>query len=772
MSSKGQERSGEPTGSALARRSLRVAGIVQGVGFRPFVYRLASELELGGFILNDQDGVLIEIEGPVGGLDRFCERLTAEAPPLSRITGIETGDVVPVGEKDFRITPSEAAGDATTLISPDVATCEDCLAEMTDPADRRYRYPFINCTNCGPRFTIVRSIPYDRPFTSMSIFPLCDDCEKEYHDPSNRRFHAQPNACPVCGPALTLTDGDKEIVCSDPIRATVALLGEGRVVAVRGLGGFHLAVDATNEKAVRQLRFRKGRAQKPFALMARNLETVRRFCRVSPAEEQTLTHHTRPIVLLRKRSADGLAPSVAPDNLYLGFMLPYTPLHHLLLGEDIPVLVMTSGNLAEEPIAIANDEAIRRLKGLADYFLLHNRDIIQRCDDSIVRYSAGRVRLIRRARGYVPQPVEVPVALEQPVLACGGELKNTIALGRNSEVFLSQHIGDLDNPAAYEFFEHCLRHFRQILQIQPRVIAYDQHPEYLSTKWALKQENLPLVPVQHHHAHLVSVMADNGVSDPTIGIILDGTGYGSDGTIWGGEILVGDAAAFERVAWLQPVAMPGGTAAIRQPWRMALSWLAETCGENIRSLRLPMFEQVSSAERDMVLKMIERRFNSPLTSSCGRLFDAVSAMLGLCTEINYEAQAAIALEMIAQTDDDTIYDLPYNKIGKGPLSVIPLVRAVVAEIEKGEPVERISGRFHRSLGELLTFAVCFVRQTTGLNRVGLSGGVYQNSVLFEYMIKRLEKENFTVLTHRHVPTNDGGIALGQVVIADAAMKRR
>ncbi|MCP4684230.1 MAG: carbamoyltransferase HypF [bacterium] len=747
------------------RGSLRVNGIVQGVGFRPHVYRLAQRMGLTGQVRNDDRGVHIEIEGTKDSVEAFRSALVDNSPPLAVIQTCTFEDIPLVGDREFLIRESSSESSATTSISPDIATCGDCLNELYDPSDRRYRYPFINCTNCGPRYTIIQKIPYDRPYTSMAGFTFCSSCEREYRDPSNRRFHAQPNACPACGPKVWLQDGDGRVNCSDPIAETVARLKRGEIAAVRGVGGYHLVVDAANEQAVRQLRRRKGREEKPLALMAPDAAAIRRICHVSSEEQALLESHTRPIVLLEALPEHGLAESVAPGNRFWGFMLPYTPLHHLLLRDNFDALVMTSGNLSEEPIAIGNEEALARLQNLADFFLLHDREILQRCDDSIARVAAGEPGVIRRARGYVPAPISLPVPVSIPVLACGGELKNTIALARGEAAFLSQHIGDLDNPAAYDFYKHCIDHLQNVLQITPGCLAHDLHPGYLSTKWALRQEELPNIAVQHHHAHLVSVMTDNGITAPTIGIVLDGTGFGTDGTVWGGEILVGDAAGFERRSWLQPVPMPGGEAAIKQPWRMAVSWLLSVFGAKAQDLRIPLWENLKTNDVDLLRQMIDRDVNSPKTSSCGRLFDSVSAMLGLCREVTYEAQGAIALEMVAGEDSVEAYEYDSRLGEEGPIDVGPLIRAIVRDLERGEPVELIAGRFHHTLSNMLVGSVVSAREKSQINRVGLSGGAYQNKLLFEYMVGLLEKEGFEVLTHHQVPTNDGGLALGQAVIA-------
>lgn len=756
----------------MRRNRITVHGAVQGVGFRPHVYRLASELRLAGFVRNDLGGVTIEVEGPHDRVDMFYCLLTRTRPPLSRIDVHLCEKIDPLGEASFSIRPSGRQGRRKVQIPPDVAICDDCLQELFDPSDRRYRYPFINCTNCGPRYTIVACSPYDRPNTTMRPFAMCASCEREYRDPGDRRFHAQPIACPDCGPRLFLHDGRRELTDAEPLAAAVDILRDGRILALRGLGGFHLAVDATNEFAVRELRRRKGRARRPLALMAPDLERVRSFCSVSPEEETLLKDYTCPIVLLRRKDDFSVASSVAYDNLYHGFMLPYTPLHHLILRGNFVALVMTSGNFSEEPIIAGNQEALKRLAGIADCFLLHDRDIRQRCDDSVLFCAGGRSRLVRRARGFVPHPIRLAHTTEIPILGCGGQLKNTIALFHGDEVCLSQHIGDLDSPAAMTFFEESVACLERSLDLEPEMIVHDLHPDYLSTRWALMQPRTPKLGVQHHHAHLVSVMAENRVTEPSIGIILDGTGYGTDGTIWGGEVLIGSTAGFERFAWLQPVPMPGATAAIKQPWRMALSYLHHAFGKHLADLELPLLEQLSSTDIRLVLDMITKRVNSPLTSSCGRLFDGISAIMGLCIENTYEAEAAVALEMAAaaSTVSDSFHEMARvaSGVSGGPVAFDWLIRDVVEGIGRRRSDTEISIRFHVGLAELFVEAAMIAREKTGIDRVALSGGVYQNRFFFEYILGRLRQEQFSTLTHEVVPTNDGGIALGQVVIGSAA----
>ncbi len=768
------DKSTETETSASLRLRLLVNGVVQGVGFRPFVYRIATELMLTGSVQNGPRGVTIEIEGQPQAINTFQHRLRAEQPPQARIDSIETSHIAPTGGRLFQIIHSAHDGSAATLIPPDIATCDDCLREVFDANDRRFRYPFINCTNCGPRYTIVRSVPYDRPFTSMASFTMCPACQREYDNPADRRFHAQPNACPVCGPQVTLCGVDGSPVQGDPIAKTVALLKEGKIVAIRGVGGFHLAVDATNESAVVRLRQRKGRAEKPLALMAPDLATVETYCAISDKERKLLLSPQRPIVLLGRKDAGDLAPSVAPDQRFLGFMLPYTPLHHLVLRGNFKALVMTSGNLSEEPIAIGNEEAMHRLREIADYFLIHDREILQRCDDSIARVQADEPRIIRRSRGYVPLPISLPQPTSLPILAVGGELKNTIALSRGREVFLSQHIGDLDNPSALGFFEESIAHLEQTLEVMPEVIAYDLHPEYLSTQWANRQK-LPSISVQHHHAHLVSVLAENGYAGKAIGIILDGTGFGTDGTIWGGELLYGDAAEYTRSAWLEPVPMPGGALAIKHPWRMAVGYLYRAYGDSLLDLNLPLIERHRS-ELPLLIQMMQKKINSPLTSSCGRLFDAVAAILGFDRDVAYEAQAAIELEMLCDQEavrkSNGFAAVTPITVAGGVIETRSLITHIIEAVMNGVPRERISADFHRSTIELWVQAAIRERQRTGFSTVALSGGVYQNNLILENMVSRLTEEKFAILPHRQVPTNDGGIALGQIAVADAYFSRQ
>jgi hydrogenase maturation protein HypF len=750
------------------RRHINVSGIVQGVGFRPYVYRLATERNLAGTITNTPSGVSIEVQGPYDALDDFVARLPQEAPPLARITDVAAFEIPCNGDREFRIIASRRGEAIRTLISPDVAVCRDCLRELLDPQDRRYRYPFINCTNCGPRFTIVRDIPYDRAGTSMSVFPMCTACQAEYDDPLSRRFHAQPNACRECGPRLGFWDkSGHRPENPDPILATVDALRAGQVVAIKGLGGFHLACEATNETAVALLRERKRRVEKPFAIMVPDVQTAQELCELSEDESKMLQTAQRPIVLLRRKDASPISGQVAPLNRYLGVFLPYTPLHHLLFAEGgFQALVMTSGNLSEEPIAIDNDEARVRLNGLADYFLVHNRDILLRCDDSVVCVDGKSTHQLRRSRGFVPVPVflhkEVPA-----ILAVGGELKNTICLTKDKHAFLSQHIGDLENLESYRFFREAIEHLRKILEIQPEVIAYDLHPDYFSTKWALQQTESLSIGVQHHHAHIASCMAENHLEGSVIGFALDGTGYGTDGHIWGGEVLIASYECFERVTHFEYVPMPGGAAAIREPWRMAVSYLAHHFGRDFLKMKLPFLGEVQAAKLDLVLQVLDRRVNSPLTSSCGRLFDAVAALAGIRQQVNYEAQAAIELEMAIEGPlSGAAYRLELLPEGNGwTIGTRPLFEALIADFARRHPVSAISRKFHDGLVEIFARVACRLRERTSLNRVCLSGGTFNNVYLLENLNKRLACKGFEVFQHSEVPTGDGGLSLGQALIA-------
>jgi hydrogenase maturation protein HypF len=667
------------------------------------------------------------------------------------------------GDRTFVIAPSQTGQLRATLISPDVATCEDCLRELFDPTDRRVHYPFINCTNCGPRFTIIRDVPYDRAATTMATFAMCRDCQDEYHDPGNRRFHAQPVACPACGPRLTLRDADGHALGEEPIAAAVRLIRSGHIVAIKGLGGYHLAADATNTAAVAGLRARKHREEKPFALMVQDLEAVRRLVELRPEEEALLTSPRRPIVLLRRRADALVASPVAPGNGSLGLMLPYTPLHHLLARELDVTIVLTSGNSGDEPIVYRDDEAFRRLGGIADAFLTHNRPIHIRTDDSVVRSWRGAPMPIRRSRGYAPQPIIVPWTCSRPVLACGAELKNTFCLAKGRHAFISHHLGDLENYEALRSFSEGIAHFQRLLDVRPEIVAYDLHPEYLSTKWALEQEGMELCGVQHHHAHVASCLADNGESGPVIGVAFDGLGYGTDGTMWGGEFLVADLRGFARAGHLSVLPMPGGTAAVREPWRMAAIYLDEIFGADMPPLAV---RHRHERRWGIVVQIARAGLHSPLTSSVGRLFDAVAALLGVRDEVSYEGQAAIELEQLAEAAETMTYSTSLKERAGGfELRGADLVQAVVVDLLAGVSPATIAARFHNGVAEAILHGCRAARERSGLSMVALSGGVFQNMLLLGLASDRLEADGFRVLRHRQVPPNDGGISLGQAVVA-------
>jgi hydrogenase maturation protein HypF len=750
------------------RKQIAVSGMVQGVGFRPYVYRLASERRLSGSVRNTAAGVLIEVQGTGEAVDEFLLRLPAQAPALARISDVNVRDLPCNGDQGFHIVASGAQEQVRTLISPDVATCGECLRELLDPADRRYKYPFINCTNCGPRFTIVRGIPYDRPLTSMAPFSMCPSCQREYDDPLDRRFHAQPNACWECGPQLELWDASGvKIASQDRIREAAQFLRRGAVMAVKGLGGFHLAVDAMNADAVAILRQRKRRVEKPFAVMVPSLEAAGHLCELDDLARAALSSPQRPILLLPRREGCGISPAVAPFNRELGIFLAYTPVHHLLLAEGgFAALVMTSGNRSEEPIAFDNAEAMERLRGLADFFLVHDRRIILRCDDSVARISGGRLRQMRRSRGYVPVPVFLPRHVPS-VLAVGGELKNTICLTRERQAFLSQHVGDLENLESFAFFEEAIEHLQSVLEIRPQAVAHDLHPDYFSTRWALRQKRLARLGVQHHHAHIASCMAENQLRGRVIGIALDGAGYGSDGGIWGGELLLADYRDFERAGHLQDVPLPGGDAAVREPWRMAVSYLFHHFGREFLRFPIPFVRQLDSAKVNLLLAAIERHINSPKTSSCGRLFDAVGALAGIRQQINYEGQAAIELEAaMDRTSGQTGYQLEIIKQnGKLVLGTRRLFSDLVADLIASATPGLISARLHLGLVQALAHSCGILRQHSGLNRVCLSGGCFHNRFLSEELDVRLRNLGFEVFTHSEVPAGDGGLSLGQAMVA-------
>jgi hydrogenase maturation protein HypF len=774
----------------LARISVR--GVVQGVGFRPFVFGLATKHGLSGWVCNTSEDVKVEVEGARGSIEQFYLELGTKAPPLAHIEDISISYHEPVGYRSFEIRHSVADEGKYQLISPDIATCQACLSELLDPYDRRYRYPFTNCTNCGPRFTIIEDMPYDRPKTTMRYFRMCPRCQAEYDDPLDRRFHAQPNACPECGPQVELVDNNGDIVIgrtaaakqSQPSAIGYAsqLLRKGRILAIKGLGGFLLACDATNDMAVKTLRQRKRRSSKPFAIMMTDVNEAREHCYVSAEEEILLSSPQNPIVLMRWKGTSSVSREAAPNLEYLGVMLPYTPLHHNLLRDTGLPLVMTSGNISEEPIAKDNDEALRRLSGIADYFLIHNRDICSRYDDSVAIVERGESQLVRRARSYAPYPIQLRFRAKQ-ALGCGAEEKNTFCLTKDNYAFSSQHIGDMENLETMEHFDNTISLYKRLFRIEPEIIAHDLHPDYLATRYAreLGASGLKLVPVQHHHAHIVSCMVDNGLESPVIGVAFDGTGLGSDGHIWGGEFVVADYRSIDRMGHLEYLPLPGGDAAIKRPYRTAIGYILSLLGDGVLhavtktegQLQSGLVAGVNPIEIEVIKRQIERRINSPLTSSMGRLFDAVSALIGIRGEIDYEGQAAVELEMAAYKEDyvDSEGSYPYRLVEDQKARIVelgPLLSAIVDDLRQGSSQGTISARFHNTVARLVNEMCHLIADRTGVRQVALSGGVFQNRLLVRKMVNLLENGGFEVFTHKQVPCNDGGIALGQAVIANFA----
>ena len=749
----------------LVRRLVRVTGVVQGVGFRPFVSNLARSHGLRGWVRNTSGSVEIDAEGAEGAVEAFIASLASEAPALARVSSVTAIEADPAGYTGFDILESSGGAVAEGVIPADVAACPDCLREIAEPRDRRFAYEFTNCTNCGPRFTIVRRVPYDRPNTTMSAFDMCAECAAEYRDPADRRFHAEPIACPTCGPRLWI-EIDGRRIGDPPLRFAGELLREGRVVAVKGLGGFHLACDACNDEAVRCLRARKGRVAKPFAVMVKDIEEARRVCELNAMALELLVSARRPIVLARKRPGSGISDEVAPGNRNLGILLPYTPLHALLFDQSPRALVMTSGNLSEEPLVFTNSAARVKLASLADAFLMHDRDIHVPCDDSVVRADdpCGPI-MIRRARGFVPDAIELPAECPQ-VLGVGGEQKNTFSLAWGRQAVMSQHIGDLDTAETFDYFTYAIDHFLALFGRSPRIVAHDLHPAYLSTRFALERPDVQLVGVQHHHAHIAACLAENLRAERCIGVALDGTGHGTDATVWGGEILAADLAGFERVGRFAPLRMPGGEAAIRDPKRMAAAYLQAAYGQDFERIADKLELRFSDLERRAIRRQLETGLNSPLTSSAGRLFDAVSAAIGVCRERSYEGQPAVELEMAADEDENGSYPGELRTEG-GMLTLdpVPIFRAAVDECLSGVDRTVVSARFHNSVVELLTSGCERAREMTGLSLVALSGGVFQNAIILWRLKKRLEESGFEVLVHKLVPPNDACTSLGQVVIA-------
>jgi hydrogenase maturation protein HypF len=778
----------------LTRTQIQIKGIVQGVGFRPFVFSLAEKISLKGKVLNNAVGVLVDVEGDTLQIEQFITALRKNAPPLSQIESIETKNQrKPANFTDFRIVESLSNGAKFMPISADIATCEDCRRELFDPANRRFRYPFINCTNCGPRFTIIEDVPYDRAQTTMREFEMCAECRAEYENPLDRRFHAEPTCCPACGPQIVLSSGFSRLSAETsyqvrsalkpntrklvkPIEKAKRLLENGKILAVKGIGGFHLVCDALNCEAVETLRSRKHREDKPFALMANSLKIIERYCFVSPIEKDLLLSKERPIVLLEKRTGAEIPGAVAPRVNSLGFMLPYTPLHYLLLENSEKPLVMTSGNISDEPICYEDAEAHERLNKIADYYLLHNRRIHIRTDDSVVRVSRPSaignrrsVYILRRSRGFAPAPVKTAFKFKKQILACGAELKNTFCLTRDNYAFLSHHIGDLENLETLKSFTSGIEHYKKLFNLAPEIIAYDLHPEYLSTKYALSTD-AEKIGVQHHHAHIASCLADNGAEGEVIGVAMDGTGFGTDGKIWGGEFFVADFRAAERIAHLEYIPLPGGAKAIKEPWRMAAAFLQKTFGDEFLNLNIPFVQALNRKEWKALRSMIKSGTNSPETSSMGRLFDAVAALLGLRNSVNYEGQAAIELEMIAGQTAARRYEFEVTE--NGVIKSETVIGKAVEDLLNGVSAPRISAGFHLAAVDLIAKIARVTREERNLNRVALSGGVFQNMFLLERVCRALRREGFEVLTHRRVPANDGGISLGQAAIANAQSQNR
>jgi hydrogenase maturation protein HypF len=760
----------EPRAATARRARVRVEGTVQGVGFRPYVFRLAHELGLAGFVLNDERGVVAEVEGAASAIAAFVDFLPTGAPPLAHVERVRVEQIEPSGEREFAIAASSSGAHPDAPVAADSATCGECLAELSDMRDRRFRYPFVNCTNCGPRFTIVRGVPYDRPLTTMADFRMCARCQTEYDDPLDRRFHAQPNACPECGPSLRLVEASGHTLGrrDGALRFACSALAEGGIVAVKGLGGFHLACRADDDAAVAELRARKHREDRPFALMAADLDRARALVELTRADEAALCGRERPIVIAPRRRGAGVAPAVAPGSADLGVMLPYSPLHHLLLDGVGATLVMTSGNVSDEPIAFEDDDALARLGTIADLVLLHDRPIHMRTDDSVVRVAGDRRIVVRRSRGFVPDSLALPVPAARDVLACGAELKNTFCLARGERAWLGHHIGDLKNYETLTSFRDGVEHFERLFAVKPEVVAHDMHPDYLSTAFALEREGVRHVAVQHHHAHLAACLAEHGIEGPAVGAIFDGAGLGSDGTIWGGELLVGGLDGFERGGHLWPVRQPGGDRAAREPWRMACAWLAAAGGA--APGRPPVLGVVDHDAWAAVARMARTGFAAPVTTSAGRLFDAVAALAGIRPlATTYEGQAAIELEAACDPHEGGSYRMPVlERDGAFMLDAREPVFAVAADAARGVHAGQIAARFHRGLADATSFACAALAERHGLDTVVLSGGVFQNRRLLEQTAAPLTAAGLRVLTPERVPPNDGGIAYGQAAVAAAA----
>jgi hydrogenase maturation protein HypF len=754
----------------VRRVRARVDGTVQGVGYRPFVYRLAHELGIAGWVLNDERGVLVEAEGPADAVAALVRRLSADAPPLADVRAVTSEELPATGAAGFEIVASSRSGAATAPVTPDTATCADCLAELADPADRRFRYPFLNCTNCGPRFTIVRGIPYDRPATTMASFAMCAACQAEYEDPMDRRFHAQPNACPACGPRARLLERDGTAVegVEDAVRAAADDLLAGRVLAIKGLGGYHLACRADDERAVSTLRARKHREDRPFALLVADVAAARSLVTLGAAEEALLSSRERPIVLCTRLPGAPVAPSVAPRAPELGLMLPYTPLHQLLAQDAGVALVMTSGNVSDEPIAFEDDDALARLGTIADRLLVHDRPIATRTDDSVARVVRDRPLLLRRSRGFVPASLDLPLAARRPLLGCGAEQKAAFCLADATRAWVSHHIGDIKNYETLRSLQDGVAHFERLFEVTPQVVAHDLHPDYLSTRYALEREGVELVGVQHHHAHLAATLAEHGETGPAVGAIFDGTGYGTDGTVWGGELLVGGLHGYERAGHLRAVRMPGGERAIRQPWRMALAWLVELYGVDVAPP--PALSGIDARTWRAVVQMVATQTSAPLTTSMGRLFDGVAALCGVRSEVSYEGQAAIELEALVDPGADGAYALALLVDPDGGPAILdpgPAIDEILAELAAGVDVGTVSARFHAAVANATAAACSRLAGASGIDTAVLSGGVFQNRLLLERTATALERAGLRVLAPERLPPNDGQIAFGQVAVAAA-----
>ena len=752
------------------RKNIIIKGIVQGVGFRPFIHKLVSIYQLHGWVLNSDLGVEIDIEGKDTDLNKFIIDIPKKLPPLAKIEEMRIKDLPLVGYIGFSIKKSISKKENNfVLVSPDISICQDCLEELFNPKNRRFRYPFINCTNCGPRFTIIKDIPYDREKTTMDEFKMCPICQKEYENIEDRRYHAQPNACEICGPVVSFYKNKKKLQIKDPVKEAINRLKQGEIGAIKGLGGYHLACDATNDQAVSRLRRLKNREAKPFAIMSPDIEKIKRFCLIEPEEEELLTDRARPIVLLKKKkNYQVISTQVAPNNNYLGVMLPYTPLHYLLLRDHFLALVMTSGNFSEEPIISDNQEAFEKLDKVVDFFLAYNRNIYNRCDDSVIKFINNEPMFFRRSRGYVPYPVTLDFKIKE-VMALGGELKNTISFSKENYVFPSQYFGDLKSLETLNFLKESIKKLEKIFRVNPKIIACDLHPDYLSTQYAeeiAQANNLELKKIQHHHAHIASCMAENNIKETVIGVAYDGTGYGDDDNIWGGEFLVCNFKKYTRMGHLQYYPLPGGDKAITEPWRMTYSYLYSIFGQKAKTLNIDFIKRRDYNKLLVIEKMIDKKINSPLTSSCGRLFDAISSLIGIEDEISYEGQAAMELESICLPKINNSYG--FDIIEKEKEYIIEpkkIIVEVIRDLKKGIDKGIMAAKFHNTVAQF-TLKLCVkIREKTKINKVAISGGVFQNKYLTEKVISLLESREFVVFSHKKVPPNDGGISLGQAVIA-------